>query len=194
MSRTRTNRWDEAGTVGSFSTAGPNQVLVEFVRLELARGRALRILDVGCGAARNAIPMAALGATVIGTDVSWPMLAGARRRVASEDIPGRVDLVRVSMDRLPVANASAGVENPVGSVVGVSSTDPDHGSDWEHGRVGRHSACRYRGSGCGHAAGAIRCRGEGHRRGGRKLRASRKRCLLRPGRTSCGNQEAQQDE
>ena len=63
MSRTETSRWDEAGTVGSFSTAGPNRVLLDFVRLELARCRELRILDVGCGAARNAAPMAALGGT-----------------------------------------------------------------------------------------------------------------------------------
>jgi ubiquinone/menaquinone biosynthesis C-methylase UbiE len=106
MSRTRTSRWDEAGTVGSFSTAGPNRVLLEFVRLELARLPGLRILDVGCGAARNAAPMAALGGTVIGTDVSWPMLVGARRRAASEAVAARVDLVRASMDRLPIENSS----------------------------------------------------------------------------------------
>ncbi|MEO8431193.1 MAG: class I SAM-dependent methyltransferase [Acidobacteriota bacterium] len=102
-----TSRWDEAATVGSFSTAGPNTVLMEFVRIELARCPRLRILDVGCGAARNAAPMAALGGTVIGTDVSWPMLAGARRRVASEDVAGRVGLVRASMDYLPMQDGSA---------------------------------------------------------------------------------------
>ena len=101
-----TRRWDEAGTVQNFSTAGPNRVLLEFVRLELARCRGLRILDVGCGAARNAAPMAALGATVIGTDASWPMLVGARRRVASEDVAERVRLVRAPMDRLPMEDAS----------------------------------------------------------------------------------------
>src|SRR5450759_1408567 len=42
-----------------------NQVLLEFVRTEIARCPRLRILDVGCGAARNAAPMAALGGTVI---------------------------------------------------------------------------------------------------------------------------------
>ncbi len=107
MSPAETSRWDEVATVGGFSTANPNTVLLEFVRIELARCPRLRILDVGCGAARNAAPMAALGGTVIGTDVSWPMLAGARRRVASEDVAGRVGLVRASMDYLPMQDGSA---------------------------------------------------------------------------------------
>lgn len=102
-----TGRWDEAGTVQNFSTAGPNRVLLEFVRVELARCPELRILDLGCGAARNAAPMAALGATVIGLDVSWPMLAGARRRVALDNVAGRVQLVRAPMDYLPIKDASA---------------------------------------------------------------------------------------
>lgn len=103
---TQTSRWDEAGIVGSFSTAPANQVLLAFVRTEMARCRTLRILDVGCGAARNAAPMAASGGTVIGTDISWPMLEGARRRVASERVAARVGLVRASMDDLPLNDAS----------------------------------------------------------------------------------------
>jgi SAM-dependent methyltransferase len=107
MPRPETSRWDEAGTVGSFSTAGPNRVLLEFVRAELARRPGLRVLDLGCGAARNAAPMAALGATVVGTDVSWPMLTGARRRASSEGVARRVGLVRAPMDDLPMADEIA---------------------------------------------------------------------------------------
>ena len=71
-------RWEDAGVVRGFSTAAPNEVLLEFVRTELAREPGLRVLDLGCGAARNAAPMAAEGATVIGIDVASPMLeAGA---------------------------------------------------------------------------------------------------------------------
>jgi SAM-dependent methyltransferase len=49
----------------------------------------LRVLDLGCGAARNAAPMAALGCTVIGTDLAWPMLEAARRRAAAEGVGER---------------------------------------------------------------------------------------------------------
>lgn len=103
---TETRRWEDAGTVGSFATAAANRVLLEFVRTEIARCPRLRILDVGCGAARNAAPMAAHGVTVIGTDVSWPMLEAARRRVASEAVAGRVGLVLASMDDLPLRDAA----------------------------------------------------------------------------------------
>ena len=106
---TQSSRWDDAGTVGSFSTAAANKVLLEFIRAELARRPKLRILDLGCGAARNAVPMAARGATVIGTDVSWPMLEAARRRVASEVVAGRIGLLLASMDDLPVRDATVDV-------------------------------------------------------------------------------------
>ena len=87
-------RWGDAGVVRGFSTAAANEMLLAFVRAELARRPRLRALDVGCGAARNAAPMAAEGATVIGTDVAWPMLEAAGRRVVSEGVAGRVALVR----------------------------------------------------------------------------------------------------
>jgi len=50
--------------------------------------------------------MAACGASVVGTDVAWPMLAAARRRVASQGVAGRVALVRAPMDHLPLRDAS----------------------------------------------------------------------------------------
>ncbi|HQQ76441.1 MAG TPA: class I SAM-dependent methyltransferase [Thermoanaerobaculia bacterium] len=99
-------RWEDAGVVQGFSKAAANQVLLAFVRLELARRPGLRVLDLGCGAARNAVPMAAEGAAVVGTDIAWPMLAAARRRVASEGVAGRVTLARAPMDRLPLPDAS----------------------------------------------------------------------------------------
>ncbi len=100
------SRWEAAGVVEGFATAAPNQVLLGFVRTELARRPGLRILDVGCGAARNAVPMAALGATVVGTDTAWPMLQAAERRAVSEGVGGRIAFVRAPMDRLPLGDAS----------------------------------------------------------------------------------------
>jgi ubiquinone/menaquinone biosynthesis C-methylase UbiE len=99
-------RWEDAGVVRGFSTAPPNQVLIAFVRDELARRSDLRILDLGCGAARNAAPMAALGARVIGIDVAWPMLGAARARIRSTDAAGRIALLHAPMDSLPLSDAS----------------------------------------------------------------------------------------
>ena len=64
-------------------------------------------MDVGCGAARNAAPMAALGARVVGTDLAWPMLEAARQRVAAEGLEARASFVRAPMDALPLRDASA---------------------------------------------------------------------------------------
>lgn len=50
--------------------------------------------------------MAAEGAAVIGTDVAWPMLAAARRRVGAAGLAPRVALVRAPMDALPFRDAS----------------------------------------------------------------------------------------
>ena len=95
-------RWEDAGVVRGFSTASANEVLLGFVRAELARRPGLRVLDVGCGAARNAAPMAAEGAMVVGTDVAWPMLEAARQRVKAAGLTRRVALVRAPMDGLPL--------------------------------------------------------------------------------------------
>jgi SAM-dependent methyltransferase len=99
-------RWEEASVVRGFSAAAPNDVLLGFVRAELVRRPVLRVLDVGCGAARNAAPMAAEGATVIGTDVAWPMLEAARQRAQAADLTRRLVLARAPMDRLPLGDAS----------------------------------------------------------------------------------------
>jgi len=103
---TMAGRWEDAGVVRGFSTAAANEVLLDFVRRELARRPGLRVLDLGCGAARNAAPMAEEGATVIGTDVAWPMLEAARRRVEAAGVGRRVAFVRAPMDHLPLRDAS----------------------------------------------------------------------------------------
>jgi ubiquinone/menaquinone biosynthesis C-methylase UbiE len=50
--------------------------------------------------------MAAEGATVIGTDVAWPMLEAGRRRAEGAGVRNRVAFVRAPMDRLPLRSAS----------------------------------------------------------------------------------------
>jgi SAM-dependent methyltransferase len=75
-----------------------------FAEAELRRvgGRA-RLLDIGCGAGRNAIPLARLGWSVLGVDLSRPMIAAAASRRMVHPLEfGRLDLVMAPMDRLPV--------------------------------------------------------------------------------------------
>jgi ubiquinone/menaquinone biosynthesis C-methylase UbiE len=60
-----------------------------------------RVLDLGCGAGRNAVPIAALGAAVVGTDSEWPMLEAAARRARAAGVVARTQGVLAPMDRLP---------------------------------------------------------------------------------------------
>ena len=78
---------------------------MRFIEDEQRRRSIRRVLDIGCGAARNAGPLAALGLDVLGIDLSWPMLEAARARSRPER--DRLDLVLAPMDRLPVRDGSA---------------------------------------------------------------------------------------
>ena len=99
--------WSSPGTVAGFVQSPPNEVLMRFARQELDRlsGKGIA-LDIGCGAGRNAVPLAGLGWTVVGTDLSWPMLQAAAGRA----VPGsreRPAWCLAPMERLPVADRSA---------------------------------------------------------------------------------------
>ncbi len=99
-------RWAEESVVGGFERAAPNEVLLSYARAERTRHGRLRVLDIGCGAARNAAPLALEGAVVLGVDTAPPMLEAARRRCAAAGVAGRVLLLRATMDSLPLAPAS----------------------------------------------------------------------------------------
>lgn len=93
------SNWSQPGVVAGFSTSTPNQTLMQYAqRLAVARGAPLRILDIGCGAGRNALPLAVSGARVIGTDLSWPMLEAA----ASRDGGGHLRVALAPMQALPI--------------------------------------------------------------------------------------------
>jgi ubiquinone/menaquinone biosynthesis C-methylase UbiE len=63
--------------------------------------RAPRLLDIGCGAGRNAVPLAQAGWRVVGTDLSSAMLAAAAGRLHSAMPSIRVELVLAPMESLP---------------------------------------------------------------------------------------------
>jgi len=88
--------------VAGFSTSPPNAMLMQYAERKRRAASARRVLDIGCGAGRNAVPLALAGLTVLGTDLSWPMLSAAAAREAG----GRLRVILAPMDRLPVRDRS----------------------------------------------------------------------------------------
>jgi SAM-dependent methyltransferase len=99
-------RWEDPRTVAGFTSGAPNANLVAFARTVLARTPSARCLDIGCGAARNALPLAEIGFRVAATDLSVPMLDAARTRIAASDAAPRVELVHAPMAPLPFEDAT----------------------------------------------------------------------------------------
>lgn len=93
--------WSAPATVAGFAASPPNETLLRFAAAELARVRGGRAIDIGCGAARNAVPLAEEGWRVLGTDWSAPMLEAAGVRAAAAGVADRIQLELAPMDRLP---------------------------------------------------------------------------------------------
>jgi SAM-dependent methyltransferase len=98
------SNWSRSGTVAGFSQSPPNPILMSFIEDERSRGTIRRVLDIGCGAARNAGPLADSGLEVLGIDLSWPMLQAARSRPRPKQ--GRLDLALSPMEIIPAQDRS----------------------------------------------------------------------------------------
>jgi ubiquinone/menaquinone biosynthesis C-methylase UbiE len=77
-----------------------------FAEDELKRASGGRVLDIGCGAGRNALPLARLGWNVVGTDLSWPMLCAAASRTHEHGLDDRLHVVLAPMERIPARDRS----------------------------------------------------------------------------------------
>jgi SAM-dependent methyltransferase len=96
--------WSRPETVRSFVESPPNQTLLAFAAAERRRHTSTaRALDIGCGAARNARPLADAGWEVCGVDNSAPMLAAAAARSNLVHDSGRLHLAQSTMKELPFA-------------------------------------------------------------------------------------------
>jgi SAM-dependent methyltransferase len=98
--------WSTPETVAGFVRSPPKDVLLNAAARAFALAADGRLLDIGCGAGRNAVPLAEAGWRVLGTDLSRPMLAAARDRVSDPGAGGRLQLALAPMDDLPVASGS----------------------------------------------------------------------------------------
>jgi len=99
-------RWEDPRTVAGFVSGAPNQQLIAYAAQRLDPARTARCLDLGCGAARNALPLAAMGFHVTGTDLSMPMIAAARERAAREGAALPIEFIHAPMAPLPFPDAS----------------------------------------------------------------------------------------
>jgi len=99
-------RWEAAATVESFRTSSPNEVLLAYAATLLKHRDRLTVLDVGGGAARNALPLAEMGARVVCTDLSFPMLVAANSKLTGEPEPPQLSLVQAPMAPLPFLDNS----------------------------------------------------------------------------------------
>lgn len=99
------SRWSTPDAVQGFVQSPPNDTLLAFAARERQRSATVA-LDIGCGAARNAVPLAQQGWRVIGTDNSRPMLNAALGRARAAHVRDALFL-EADMDRLPVADRSA---------------------------------------------------------------------------------------
>jgi ubiquinone/menaquinone biosynthesis C-methylase UbiE len=77
-----------------------------FAEQELERCHDGHLLDIGCGAGRNAVPLARLGWNVMGTDLSLPMLSAAASRTDEQGLDGRLHVVLAPMERIPARDRS----------------------------------------------------------------------------------------
>lgn len=98
--------WNAPETVAGFAQSFPNAVLMRFAEDEIRRAGRARVLDLGCGAGRNAVPLARLGWDVVGIDLSIPMLSAAMQRAREEGVAARVHVVRGRMDAVPARDGS----------------------------------------------------------------------------------------
>jgi len=106
MDPLRGSQWSAPSTVAGFAQSPPNAVLIRFAQEELQRSRSALVLDLGCGAGRNAVPLARLGWTVIGTYLSWPMLCAAAARRREDRLDDRLHLVLAPMESIPARDGS----------------------------------------------------------------------------------------
>jgi SAM-dependent methyltransferase len=135
--------WSTPDTVAGFVRSPPNEVLLGVAAKELGLVEGRRLLDIGCGAGRNAVPLADMGWQVLGTDLSWPMLVAASKRESGAGNVGRLRLALAPMDRLPVATRSIDFVVAHGIWNLASSTATFRRAVAEAGRVARPGAALF---------------------------------------------------
>jgi SAM-dependent methyltransferase len=135
--------WSRPSTVAGFATGAPNRTLIEFAAAEAARASGRRALDIGCGAGRNAVPLATSGWNVLGVDLSLPMLAAASARACNERMADRCRVALAPMDYLPVASRTCQLIVAHGIWNLAQSGEEFRSAVWEAGRAAAPDAALF---------------------------------------------------
>jgi ubiquinone/menaquinone biosynthesis C-methylase UbiE len=98
--------WSSPATVEGFARGEPNQVLMQYAAELAGRRRGPRAIDIGCGAGRNAVPLARAGWRVLGVDLSEPMVHAARDRARQDTLDGVLQFALAPMTALPAPTAT----------------------------------------------------------------------------------------
>ena len=77
-------------------------------RIEEVAGPAARLLEIGVGTGRIALPLHRRGREIVGVDLSWPMLERYRSKAAAAGLPPP-PLLRGDASRLPLGDACVDV-------------------------------------------------------------------------------------
>jgi len=125
--------------VAGFATASPNLTLIDYAAGRLGQARSAHLLDIGCGAGRNAVPLARMGWLVVGTDASQPMLRAAVAREGGHHL----HLANAEMAALPVRGAAIDFIVAHGIWNLARSGDEFRGAVREAARVARPGAALF---------------------------------------------------
>jgi trans-aconitate methyltransferase len=91
-------RWNAPEVVEGFTRTPPNADLLAFARAVRSRAGTNAIaVDIGCGAGRNAIPLAQRTWRVVGLDMSATMLNAAAQWAADHTVAESVHLVQAPL-------------------------------------------------------------------------------------------------
>lgn len=125
--------------MAGFAAASPNLTLIDHAAAQLGRARSARLLDIGCGAGRNAVPLAKLGWRVVGTDSSQPMLRAAAAREGGQQL----HLANAEMAALPIRGGAIDFIVAHGIWNLARSGDEFRAAVHEAGRVARPGAALF---------------------------------------------------
>jgi len=90
--------WDQILLRKEYHPESPDRIVVELVSI-LARRRAQRVLDLGCGAGRHVTYLAESGFTTYGADLSDTGLKLTKKRLGSRKIDA--EIIKCDMKSLP---------------------------------------------------------------------------------------------